>query len=259
MRDALNHLLSGRDLWLELAYRDLRVRYKQSVLGVAWALFTPVVMMLVFTHVFARVAKIDTGGIPYPIYVFCGLLPWHFLANSLKGAVESLTRNRQLVTKIYMPRGVFPLAQIISSGVDFLIATVLLLLMMVWYEIPFRTTMLFVPILLVSQIMLTIGLGLILSMGNLFYRDVKYLFDAGIMLWMFATSVVYPMDVNGDWGWILALNPMTAIIDGYRDAILRGVAPDGLAVGYAAVLSVLIAGIAIRWFHEAEHLFAEYA
>ena len=257
MWEAIKEVVRYRELLVELALRDIRIRYKQTLLGVAWALFLPVLMMIIFTQVFTRVARIETGGIPYPIFVYCGLLPWQFFASSLKGSVESLTRNRQLVTKIYMPREVFPIAQVIASGVDFLVASSVLVVLMAWYGCPLRMTALLLPVLLATQVALTIGLGLLLSMGNLFYRDVKYVFEVVLLLWMFVSSVVYPVPADLPGAWFLALNPMTPILDGYRQLLLHGQLPDPLMFGYVAAVSLGTLVLGLRWFHHTEYLFAE--
>lgn len=250
-------LWSRRELLWELSSRDLKIRYKQTLLGTAWAVLTPLVMMFIFTQVFARMAKIDTGGIAYPVFVYAGLLPWQFFATCLKGSVESLTRNSRLVTKIYMPREVFPIAQVISSFVDFLVASVILVGLMAWYGIGVTPAVLFLPVIVGVQIALTVGLSLLLSMANLFYRDVKYIFEVALMMWMFATSVVYPIRLDGAWGWLLALNPMTPIIDAYRSVLLSGTLPDAGGFLYTTAISVVLVIVGFRVFHESEYLFAE--
>ena len=221
------------------------------------ALFTPLTMMLIFTQVFARVAKIDTGSIPYPIFVYCGLLPWQFFAGSLKGSVESLTRNSRLVTKIYMPREVFPIANVLSAFIDFLVASIVLAGLMAWYGLAPTGAILFLPVIILVQVAMIVGFSLLLSMANLFYRDVKYVFEVVLLMWMFATSVVYPIHLDGVWGRILALNPMTPIIDGYRHVLLEGQLPDPLSFGYASLVALVLMLIGFRWFHESEYLFAE--
>lgn len=257
MRAAISEIYQFRELLLTLAYRDIRIRYKQTLLGAAWAVFNPIVMMVIFSQVFSRVARIDTGDIPYPIFVYCGLLPWQLFSNTLKGAVESLTRNSRLVSKIYMPREVFPLSQIVASLVDFAIASVVLVAMMAWYGYWPKATCVLLPMILLVQILFMTGLSLFLAMANLFYRDVKFIFEVVLLLWMFVTSVVYPIPSGGAWGWLLALNPMTPIIDGYRNVLLLGQWPDPLGFAYATILSLVLCVIALRWFHETEYLFAE--
>lgn len=250
-------LWTHRELLFELASRDLRIRYKQTLLGTAWALFTPLTMMLIFTQIFARVAKIDTGSVPYPVFVYCGLLPWQFFAGSLKGSVESLTRNSRLVTKIYMPREVFPIANVLSCFVDFMVASIVLAGLMAWYGLAPTWTILFLPAIVIVQVAMIVGFSLLLSMANLFYRDVKYVFEVVLLMWMFATSVVYPIHLDGFWGKVLALNPMTPIIDGYRCVLLDGRLPDPMAFGYASLVAVVLMLVGFRWFHESEYLFAE--
>lgn len=257
MQEALKELVHNRELLFELAWRDIRIRYKQTILGAAWAICTPVLMMLIFTQIFTRVAKVDTGDIPYPIFVYCGLLPWQFFSMSLKGSVESLTRNARLVTKIYMPREVFPLAQVLSSALDFAVASAVLAGLMVWYGFLPRPTMFFLPMVVLVQVVFTVGLSLLVSMANLFYRDVKYIFEVFLMLWMFASSVVYPIRSEFEWSWLFRLNPMTILIDAYREVILMGQLPNPIEFGCVTVVSFVIAAFAFSWFHEAEYLFAE--
>lgn len=258
MPEALREICENRELLWQLTYRDLKVRYKQTMLGAAWAIFTPVMMMAIFTQVFARMVHMDTQGIPYPLYAYTGLLAWQFFASALKGGLESLVRNSRLVTKIYMPREVFPLSQVLSCLVDFVVASVVLAGIMAWYQFsPSYLALIWVPILLFIQVCFTVGLVLLLSMGYLFYRDVKYIFEVFIMLWMFATSVVYPIPLTGEWATLLALNPMIYLIDGYRDALLLGVTPNLLGLAYSATVGVSLAVLGLYWFHEAEYLFAE--
>lgn len=257
--EPLREIWQSRELLAELSLRDVRIRYKQTALGFAWALFTPVLMMVIFTQVFARSAKVDTGPVPYALFVYCGLLPWQFFASCLKGSVESLTRNSRLVTKVYMPREVFPLSVVGSAFVDFLVASVVLVGLMAWYGFaPDWRLAAFVPLVLAVQLALSVGLGLLLSMANLFYRDVKYLFEVALLLWMFATSVIYPIKADGLMGAALALNPMTPIIDSYRRLLLMGEMPDPLGFGYACALSAALLVLGLKWFHEAEFLFAEH-
>lgn len=257
MWEAIREVVGSRELLLALAYRDLRIRYKQTLMGAAWALAMPILMMAVFVQVFSRVARVDTGGVPYPVFVFCGLLPWQFFAASLKGSVESLTRNNRLVTKIYFPREVFPLSQIVSAAVDFVVASTILAALLIWYRVVPGPWAAFVPAVLLVQVLFSCALALLLAMGNLFFRDVKYVFEFGLTIWMFVTSVMYPISLSGPWGAILALNPMTPIIDAYRRTLLLGLPPDWLGFGYASALSVGLFVLAVRWFHESEYLFAE--
>lgn len=258
MLEIIKEIFRYRELLLSLTHRELKIRYKQTILGIAWALFTPLSMMLIFTFVFNKIAKISTGEIPYPIFIYCGLLPWTFFATSLTSATTSLVDNFNLVTKIYFPREVFPLASILSRFVDFCLASIILIGLMLFYKIDFHLTILFLPLILIIQLLLMIGFCFLLSMGNLFYRDVKYIFEVVIILWMFLTSVIYPINVDSPvLQKILLLNPMTPIIDSYRAVILEGKLPDIGNLSIAIIISISVFLIGAIWFHRSEHLFAE--
>ena len=250
-----------------MTLKEIKVRYKQSLLGVGWAIFVPVTMMLVFTFIFNRVAKIGlpinaiTGEqVHYPVFAYCGLLPWTFFSQSLGGSVTTLVTNRALVTKIYFPREVFPLSKILVSFADFLIASTVLVVLIIGFGEHVSWTVVFVPIFFFAQILFMLGCALILSMANLFYRDVQYVFQVGIQLWMFATAVIYPLEreqVGETAHFILSLNPMTPILDGYRSSVILSEVPDFAAAlpAFGIVLATLVLGI---WaFDRAQYLFAE--
>jgi len=245
-----------RELLLTVTRRDLLVRYKQSVMGFGWAILVPTLNMLIFTMIFTRVAPLDTG-VPYPIYAYTGLLPWGMFAASLRFATTSLTANTSLVTKVYFPREVFPFSAVLVSLVDFAVASTVLVVLMAVYGIGTSWTIAFLPVVLVVQILFTAGVGLLLAMGNLFFRDVRYLFEVTIIVWMFATSVVYPVDqIGGRLGAVLAVNPMTPIIDAYRSIILRGELP-GTPFAVAAVIAATVFVSCWLAFHRTEYRFAE--
>ena len=255
----LTELVHYRDLLFSLTLRDLRIRYKQSLLGIAWALFTPLAMMLLFTlFTQAKVLNIDTGDVPYVIFVYCGILPWTFFSSSLAGATTCLVANHSLVTKIYFPREVFPFSMILSKLLDLLIASSLLVCLMLFYKIPFQQTLIALPALLLLQIIFMLGMALLLSMGNLYFRDVKYLFDVLIVLWMFATSVIYPIQLsNPILQKIFMLNPMTPIIDSYRAVIIHGQWPNMANLAPAIVISLAVFLIGVIWFQNKQYEFAE--
>jgi lipopolysaccharide transport system permease protein len=257
VREMFSELVQYRELLYFLARRDIILRYKQSVMGIGWAVLMPLGNMLLFSLIFTRVAPIETD-LPYPIYAYAGLLPWNLFASSLKFSVSSLTSNTALVTKVYFPRELLPFGAIIVSLVDFAVASVVLVALMVYYGIGVTTTVLFLPVLLFVQLAFTAGVALIVAMANLFFRDVKYLFEFVLTFWMFATAVVYPIDrVGGTIGKVLALNPMTPIIEGYRAVILRGEMPETMPFVWAAVLSVILLSVGWTTFHQAEFKFAE--
>lgn len=248
-----------RELLLRMTARDLIVRYKQAVMGFGWAVFMPIVNTLMFTVIFTRVADLKTDT-PYPLFAYTGLLFWNFFASSLRFAMISLSGNATLVTKIYFPREIFPFSAILVCLVDLAVGATVLVGLLIYYHVPFTAALLFLPVLLLIQIAFTAGIALVVAMANLFLRDVKYVFEMVLTVWMFATSVVYPAEmVGGMLGSALKLNPMTPIIEGYRDVILRGHLPAMGPLALAAALSVV--GLIVGWviFHRAEYRFAEYA
>ncbi len=256
-----------RELLWNLTLKELRIRYKQSFLGIAWAIFIPVATTVLFTVVFKTVAKIPLPVVPetgkeveYVIFAYVGILPWNFFSQGLTGCVATLVTNRQLVTKLYFPREVFPLSKILSLLLDLAIGAIVVIVLMIYFDTPARWTLLFIPVLLLIQLMFMVGCGLILSMANLFYRDVQYVFHVGIQLWMFATAVVYPLPAEKFGpvlGWVLRLNPMTPIIEGYRAAIIEGRVPDFAEAIPALVVVGLTFWIGMWAFDRAQYLFAE--
>jgi len=257
VKEMLHEQVQYRELLYQMTRRDLMLRYKQTVMGFGWAIFTPLVNTIIFSVVFTRVAPLDVG-VPYPVYSYAGLLAWNLFASALRFSVNSLTSNTNLVSKVYFPREIFPFSTVIVAAVDFLVGAVLLVGLMAYYRISPSWALLFLPIVVVVQMIFTAGIALFLAMGNLFYRDVKYLFEVAITVWMFATSVLYPMDrVGGTLGILLKANPMTPIIDAYRRILFRGELPEPMA--FAAVTVVSIALFSFAWvsFHRAEFQFAE--
>ncbi|HWL94526.1 MAG TPA: ABC transporter permease [Phycisphaerae bacterium] len=260
-----------RELTWMLAWRDIRVRYRYSLLGAAWAVLPPAAMMLIFTFVFGQVVQVDrhklTGhaNLPYSLFAFCGLVPWMFFANGLSGAIGSLVSNRALVTKIYFPREVFPISAIISSLVDFLVGLVVLAaygaalhLVGTGWRYQFSPAVFCLPIVMAVQLTFMVGLGLILAMANLFYRDVGFLFRSIIQLWMFITCVIYQLDATDGWKRLLIqVNPMTPLIRGYRDCLIAGRSPFDLGFLWAATVSVAALLGGWHWFRNREHRFAE--
>jgi lipopolysaccharide transport system permease protein len=257
--EMLREQVEYRELLYQMTARDLIVRYKQSVMGFGWAVFMPLVNTVMFSVIFTRVAPLNTD-VPYPVFAYTGLLFWNFFASSLRFAVISLSSNATLVTKIYFPREIFPFSAILVCLVDLAVGSTILVGMMVYYQIVPTWAILYVPLLLLVQMIFTAGIGLLIAMANLFLRDVKYLFEIVLTVWMFATSVVYPIDeVGGRLGALLKLNPMTPVIDGYRATILRGQPPDAGPLAMAALLAVVTLAAGWLIFHRAEHQFAENA
>lgn len=256
-----------RDLLLSLTWRDLRVRYKQSVLGIGWAVLLPFSMMLMFTFVFTRAidASLVLGiDLPYALYAYSGLVPWTFFSVSLGGCVSSLVANRNLVTKVYFPREVFPLSCIAGSFVDFCLAMSVLAGLMFYFHasgawsFKLAPALLFLPVVVAVQIAITIGLGMLLAMANLFYRDVRQVFGAGIQLALFVSAVVVPVPRDGSLlARLIAINPMVPIIGAYRDCILYGRWPDAIGFSYAVVVSLVLLYGGWFFFRRASYRFAE--
>ncbi len=260
-------VLRYRQLLVSLAWRDIRVRYKQSSLGIAWAVLLPLSMMLVFTFVFTRAidaAPVLRVGMPYALYAFTGLVPWTFFSASLNGCVSSLVANRNLVTKVYFPREVFPLSCVAASFVDFCIAMTVLVGLIAYFHLTGgwtftpRATLLFLPVVIAVQIAMTVGIGMLLAMANLFYRDVRQLFGVAIQLGMFVSAVVVPVPRDGSLlAWTIGLNPLVPLIGAYRDCIIYGRLPDAAGFLYATLVAAvcLVGGWSI--FRRASYRFAE--
>ncbi len=260
-------LVRYRQLLVSLIWRDIRVRYKQSVLGIAWAILVPLAMMLIFTFVFTRAIKVVGGmnlEMPYPLFAYIGLVPWAFFSTGLNGAVNSLVANRNLVTKVYFPREVFPLSSIGSAFADFCVAGSVLIGLIAYFHLTsnwqftLSPAVLWLPFVILIQVMLTCGLGMLLAMANLFYRDVRQIFSVFIQLWMFLTCVVYPVPNDGSWwGVLIVCNPMTPIIKAYRDCVVLGQAPHGGAFWTACLCSVVIFVGGWFMFRKMSYKFAE--
>jgi lipopolysaccharide transport system permease protein len=257
LAEMLREQVDYRELLFRMTRRDLLLRYKQTVMGIGWAVMMPLLNTAIFSVIFTRVARIDVG-VPYPIFAYCGLVTWSWFASALRFSVSSLTGNANLVAKVYFPREVFPFSAVIVSVVDFLVASVVLVALLLYYRVDVGSALLVLPLVLLAQAIFTTAIALVLAMANLFYRDVKYLFEILIVVWMFATSVLYPLDaVGGTLGALLRWNPMTHFIDAFRAIVIFNQAPPATAV--AAMLGGSTALLVFAWlmFHRAEFLFAE--
>jgi lipopolysaccharide transport system permease protein len=257
VREMIHEQIAFRELLYQMTCRDLVLRYKQTAMGFGWALLMPLLNTAVFSIVFMRVAPVHTS-VPYPLFAYCGLLIWNFTASALRFAVTSLTANTNLVTKVYFPREIFPFSAVVVSFVDYAVATTALVAMMVYYGVTPTRAIVLLPLVVAVQAIFTAALALLLAMANLFYRDVKYLFEIALTIWMFASAVVYPID--GVTGWVGALvraNPMTGIVEAYRHVLLYGTAPDLVSFGWAATIAIVLLPLAWLLFHRSEFRFAE--
>ncbi|MDD3296497.1 MAG: ABC transporter permease [Candidatus Omnitrophica bacterium] len=258
--EILRELFKYRELLFKLTTRGIKVQYKQTFLGIVWAIFIPFTSMIIFAFIHkAKIITIDTGSIPYPIFVYCGLLPWIFFAGSLNASTQSLVNYASLIDKIYFPRAIIPLASVLSKVIDLVIASIFLIVLMVIYNIELHIAILAVPLILFIQIIFVSGLALFLSMGNLFYRDIGYIVSGIVPLMMFVTPVIYPIQMGSKQlqGVMVGLNPMIPIINAYRDLILRGRLPNFTELAIAVSLCFCLFFISLFWFHKKEHLFAE--
>ncbi len=258
MISGFKDMLKYRGLLYALTLRSLQIRYKQSVLGLAWAVLQPVALMLIFTLIFSVLLKTPSEGVPYPIFSYSALLFWTFFSNSLNGAIPSIEGNADLIKKIYFPREFFPISSIFSAGFDLLIAAVIFLGMMFYYHVPFTLNILYVIPLLIIQTVFTMGVCFIFSALNAYYRDVKYALPLLIQVWMYATPIIYPLSLVPERFKIYyMLNPMTGIIEGYRNALVKGVAPEGFYMGIAAAGAVLLFVLGYFYFKRIEMTFAD--
>jgi lipopolysaccharide transport system permease protein len=252
--------LSPKDLWghRELLYfltwRDVKVRYKQTLLGATWALLQPLLLMLIFTFVFGRLVGVKAGGVPYPLFAFAGLLPWMFFANAVTNSGNSLIGNTNLIKKVYFPRIIIPTAAVAAGLVDLGIGFLLLVVLMFYYGAGLHLSLLLLPLLIALVTLLALGVGMWMSALNVKYRDVRYALPFLIQVWLFASPVIYPVPER--WRWLLALNPMTGIVSGFRAAFF-GRPVDWGTLALSAVITLLILVYSTFTFSRMERSFAD--
>jgi len=246
-----------RELLYFLTWRDVKVRYKQAVLGIAWAVIQPLATMLIFTVFFGKLAKVPSDGIPYPIFSYAALLPWMFFLNAVSNSSNSLVGSANLITKVYFPRLIIPGAAVLAALVDFGIAFVVFVGLFAYYGYSVTWAVLLFPVLVVLTVLLALGVGLWTSALNVKYRDVRYALPFLLQLWMFATPVIYPSSLMPErWRWVLAVNPLTGIIEGYRASLLGRPVMWG-ALGYSAAVAILFLLYAVFYFRRTERQFAD--
>lgn len=238
----LRDLWAYRELLYFLTWRDVKVRYKQTLLGAGWAIIQPLFTMLIFTLFFGKFASVPSDGIPYPIFAYAGLLPWTFLSNAVTSSGNSLVGSANLITKVYFPRMIIPGAAVAAGLVDFAIAFVILVLLMIYYGVAVRWSVLLLPVLVTLTALLALGVGMWMSALNVKYRDIRYALPFLIQLWMFATPIIYPSSlVPEKWRWAMALNPLTGIVEAYRCSLFsREINWAALAISTLITLAVLV-------------------
>jgi lipopolysaccharide transport system permease protein len=254
----LHELFEYRELLYFLIWRDVKVRYKQTVLGAAWAIIQPFMTMVVFSLFFGRLAGIPSEGVPYPIFSFAALVPWTFFANGLSQSANSLVGSSNLITKVYFPRLVIPTATALSGIIDFILAFIVLLGMMLFYGIAPTANVVWLPLLLLLALVAALGVGLWLSALNVQYRDVRYVVPFLVQFWLFATPIAYPSSLLPQlWRSIYALNPMVGVVEGFRWALLGTETAPGAMIFISAAAAVVILVAAIFYFRRMEDTFAD--
>ncbi len=256
---SLREFLAFRELLWTLTVREVKIRYKQTLLGVAWAVAQPLGLMLAFSLFFGRFAGMPSEGLPYPLFSYAALLPWTFFTTSLAFGVPSLVNNATLVTKVYFPREILPLASVLSAGVDFAAAGLVYGLLMVYYRISPTGAFVYLLPLLAVQLGFTVGVTLILAAINVSYRDVRYALPLVTQIWLYATPVIYPLSVIPARirGLYLAINPMAAVIEGYRRVLVAGSPPDLPMLVLSGVSAALLLSAGYLYFKRAERSFAD--
>lgn len=253
----LSELWNYRELLVFLTWRDIKLRYKQTALGAAWVIIQPLFAMLLFTLFFGKLARMPSDGVPYPLFAYAGLVPWTFFANAITNSGHSLVGNSTLISKVYFPRIYIPAGAVGAGLLDFAIASILLVPMLIYYQIPVTWQFLFLPLFALLGTILALGVGMWLAALNVKYRDVRYAIPFLVQLWLFASPVIYPASiVPAKWKWLLAVNPMTGVIEGFRSSIL-GTPFDTSTIGLSVVMTLLILIFSFFAFRRVEDSFAD--
>ena len=259
---ALLQLWEYRELVFALTQREIKARYRQSLLGIGWAIIQPLAFMVVFSLVFGRFARLPSDGLPYPIFSYTALVPWTFLANALTTATIGLVSQRSVVTKTYFPREVIVISQVGARFVDFVAAALVLAGMLVWYGIAPTWWLLLVPVLVIIEVVLILGLSLITSALHVSFRDIAPVVTLGLQVWLYLTPVSYALslvrDAIPDYLWpVYMLNPMVGIIDAFRSVVAHGRAPDWGTLAVSTLTSLVLLVAAYLYFKRAERVFAD--
>ncbi len=253
----LSELWRFRELIVILAMRDIKVRYKQTALGIAWSVIQPLFLMIIFSILFGRLAKIPSDGVPYPVFVFSGLLMWNFFSNGVSSCSNSLVGSSSMISKVYFPRMAIPLASIGVSMIDFLISCCLLIIIMMVYSVSPNWQIMLVPLFAIGGFSSILGIGLWLSAITVTYRDFRFVVPFMMQIWMYVTPVIYPVSfIPEGYRWLVYLNPVMGWISGARSAFL-GTNIDWIAVGVSCLLSAAMVIIGLKYFARAEQRFAD--
>ena len=262
----LHEVWRYRELVYFLIWRDIKVRYKQTALGAAWAIIQPFFTMVVFTIFFGKLAGVPSDGVPYPIFSYTGLLPWGLFAKALSDAGRSMVANRSMITKVYFPRLVIPIASVLSGLVDFAIGSVVLIGMIIYYnhipipsaQITPTAAIITLPFFILLALITALGVGLWLSALNVKYRDINYVIPFLTQFWLFITPIAYPSSIVPEqWRWLYALNPMTGVVEGFRWALLGVETAPGLMLAVSSTVSILTLISGMFYFRRMERTFAD--
>ena len=253
----LGELWYYRELLYFLTLRDIKVRYKQTLMGVAWVIIQPLTTALLFTLVFGRFVRLETGALPYPLFALSGLLLWLFFANAVTNSTNSLVNNANLITKVYFPRMFIPAASVGAGLIDLAVAFLLLIVLCFYYQVPLTFNLLLLPLFVFLMALLALGIGLLSAAVTVKYRDLRHALPFIIQLWMFASPVIYPTSIVPErWQWLVTFNPMAGIIEGFR-ACLTGSSFDWLHVSIAAVITATLLVCSAYIFRHFEQTFAD--
>ena len=246
-----------RELVYYMVWRDIKVRYKQTVLGVGWALIQPIASMIMFTVIFGRLAQLPSEGVPYAVFTLAALLPWQLFSGAFNGAANSVASNAGIITKVYFPRLIIPIASVVATLVDFGVSLLLLGVVMAWYGVAFLPTLVFIPLFAAMALLTALAAGLWSAALNVKYRDVRYVMPYLLQLWLFASPVAYSVTLVPErYQAVYALNPLVGVIQGFRWALFGGPSPWSLMLGSSAVAIALLIG-GLFYFRKAEDAFSD--
>jgi len=254
----LGELWEARELLYFFVWRDIKIRYKQTAIGAAWAVLQPLLTMLIFSLFFGRLAHIPSGGLPYPVFYYAALLPWMYFAGALQNATNTIVENQRVITKVYFPRLALPISSVVAGLVDFGVSFCMFAVLMIWYHIGPTIAIVWFPAILLLAVLSALGAGLWLSALNAIYRDVRYVLPFLIQFWLFASPVAYPSSlVPQKWQWLYGLNPMAGVIEGFRWSLTgRGNAPTSLLLtSFGVTAALLLSGLA--YFQKMESTIAD--
>jgi lipopolysaccharide transport system permease protein len=256
--DNIKEIWRFRELLYFLALRDVKIRYKQAVLGVAWAILQPLFAMIIFSLVFGRVAGIHSDGVPYPLFAFCALVPWTYFSGTVSLGGNSLISNSNLITKVYFPRVLLPAASALGGMIDFCISSVFLLGMLIYYRIPLGRSMLLAPLFVAGTMLLAFSVSMLLAALNVRYRDVKHAITFLIQIWLFATPIIYPVaSLSKRLQTVMAFNPLAGMIDGFRASIIPSQPMDLTLVASSIGITLALFLVGMLYFRKTEQEFAD--